>query len=205
LSREGARPDGLLVVGPNLTVDRTMALPALVPGEVLRARRVEVTPGGKGVNVVRAARALGAPATLVAFVPGRTGRAVAELLAGEGTRLEAVEAAGEVRSTAIVMEADGRVTVINEPGPELAPGGWEALEEAVERLLPAHAALVCSGSVPPGAPPDAYARLAARASASPTFGVTTLVPAATAAARTGPATSTTAGRPWAAARAARRA
>ena len=65
----------MLIAGPNLTIDRTLSLPELRPGEVLRFSRVVVTPGGKGLNVARAARALGHPAVLVGFVPGHTGRA----------------------------------------------------------------------------------------------------------------------------------
>ena len=61
----------MLVAGPNLTIDRTMAIDELRPGEVLRFDAVAVTPGGKGVNVARVARDLGAQAVLVGFVPGR--------------------------------------------------------------------------------------------------------------------------------------
>ena len=60
----------MLIAGPNLTIDRTSSIGELRPGEVLRVAGVTVTPGGKGLNVARAARSLGRPATLVAFVPG---------------------------------------------------------------------------------------------------------------------------------------
>ena len=62
----------MLIAGPNLTIDRTLAIEELRPGEVLRFHDVVVTPGGKGVNVARVARALHAPALLVGFTPGRT-------------------------------------------------------------------------------------------------------------------------------------
>ena len=69
-------------------------------------------------------------------------------------------APGEIRSTAIVIEADGRTTVLNEPGPTVdAEATWEALERRVAELAADAGVLVCSGSLPPGAPPDAYARL----------------------------------------------
>jgi 1-phosphofructokinase family hexose kinase len=130
---------------------------------VQRLERVVVTPGGKGLNVARAARALGAGALLVGFVPGATGRAGAAMIAREGVALRAVPCGGELRSTAIVMERGGRTTVLNEPGPELTPADWRAFGAAVADALPGHGVLVCSGSVPPGAPADAYARLAALA------------------------------------------
>ena len=74
----------MVIAGPNLTIDRTLSIDELRPGEVLRFERAVVTPGGKGVNVARVARDLGAAAVLVGFVPGRTGAAGAALLADEG-------------------------------------------------------------------------------------------------------------------------
>jgi 1-phosphofructokinase family hexose kinase len=153
----------MLIAGPNLTIDRTSTLPELVPGHVLRAADVAVSPGGKGVNVARAARALGVPAALVAFVPGYTGQAAAVLLVEEGIAVEAIPVEGEIRSTTVFLEPGGRVTVINEPGPPLAAGDWAALEAAVDAALPGHGVLVCSGSLPPASPDDGYARLARRA------------------------------------------
>jgi 1-phosphofructokinase family hexose kinase len=156
----------VLIAGPNLTIDRTSTIPTLRPGEVLRLSDVVVTPGGKGLNVARAARALGVPAMLVAFLPGRTGRATGELIAAEGIRLAGVTVEGEIRSTAIILEADGRATVLNEPGPPLADEDWMAYEAAVGAALDEHGVLVCSGSLPPEAPDDGYGRLVRRAHAN---------------------------------------
>jgi 1-phosphofructokinase family hexose kinase len=153
----------MLIAGPNLTIDRTSAIAELRPGEVLRTGTVAVTPGGKGLNVARAARALGAEAVLVAFVPGHTGRAAAGLIAAEGVALEGVPVDGEIRSTSVILEPGGRATVINEPGPPLAAGDWAALEAVVDAALPAHGILVCSGSLPPESPGDGYGRLTRRA------------------------------------------
>jgi 1-phosphofructokinase family hexose kinase len=153
----------LLIAGPNLTIDRTSTIPELRPGEVLRLADVVITPGGKGLNVARAARALGVPAALVAFLPGHTGRAAAALIAEEGVTLQGVPTQGELRSTAVILEPNGRATVLNEPGPTLDEERWVALEGVIDDALAAHEALVCSGSLPPGAPVDGYARLAARA------------------------------------------
>src|SRR3954453_4335182 len=116
----------VLVAGPNLTIDRTSTLPELRPGEVLRLADVIVTPGGKGLNVARAARALGVPAALVAFLPGYMGRAVASLIAEEGVTLQGVPTSGEWRSTSIILEPSGRATVLNEPGPLVSDERWVA-------------------------------------------------------------------------------
>jgi 1-phosphofructokinase family hexose kinase len=149
----------MLIAGPNLTIDRTAVLAQLRPGEVLRFDRVVVTPGGKGLNVARAARALGHPALLVSFLPGHVGRAAAALIAEEGIELSGVPCGGELRSTMIVQERGGRTTVLNEPGPRVDERRWADYENAVRGRLTSRSVLVCSGSVPPGAPPDAYGRL----------------------------------------------
>ncbi len=153
----------MLVAGPNLTIDRTLTIPELRPGEVLRFEEAVITPGGKGVNVARAAGCLGGAATLVGFTPGHTGAAVAAMLADEGVDLVGVPVAGEVRSAAIVLEPSGRVTVMNEPGPPLADGDWERLEAAIATHLDGHRVLVVSGSMPPATPPDGAARIVALA------------------------------------------
>lgn len=153
----------MLIAGPNLTIDRTSTLPELRPGEVLRLADVIVTPGGKGLNVARAARALGVPAALVAFLPGHMGRAAAALIAEEGVTLQGVPTSGELRSTSVILEPSGRATVLNEPGPRVSDERWVALEGVVDDALVDHHVLVCSGSLPPGAPADGYARLSSRA------------------------------------------
>jgi 1-phosphofructokinase family hexose kinase len=149
----------MLIAGPNLTIDRTLSIAELRPGEVLRFERVVVTPGGKGLNVARAARALGHPAVLVGFVPGHTGRAGAALIAEEGVELAGIECGGELRSTAVVLEHGGRTTVFNEPGPEVGEADWARYLEELRARRGDHGVLVCSGSVPPGSPRDVYARL----------------------------------------------
>lgn len=156
----------MLIAGPNLTIDRTSTIPELRPGEVLRLDQVVVTPGGKGLNVARAARALKVRAMLVGFLPGRTGRAAGELIAAEGVALAGVTVAGEIRSTSIILEPGGRATVLNEPGPPIDDEDWMAFEAAVGAALDEHGVLVCSGSLPPEAPDDGYGRLVRRAHAN---------------------------------------
>jgi 1-phosphofructokinase family hexose kinase len=108
---------------------------------------------------------MGASGVLVGFVPGRTGVAAAGLLADEGIALRGVAVRGEIRSTAVVLERSARVTVFNEPGPALASGDWERFEAEVAAALDGERVLACSGSLPPAAPVDGYARLVALAHA----------------------------------------
>lgn len=151
----------VLIATPNLTVDRTVRLAALVPGAVLRPGRAVVTAGGKGVNVGRVLAVLGTPAELLGFVPDDDAAVLTKLFDREPLTLHPVPVSGEARTATILIEHNGRVTVLNEPGPEISPESWGVYEDQVRATLfdGRHRTLVCSGSLPPGVPDDGYGRL----------------------------------------------
>ena len=153
----------MLIVNPNFTVDRTIPLGELVPGDVIRTGRAAVTLGGKGINVARVGRAFGDRAPVLGFLP-RESRSTLDLLAAaEGVELSGVEVDGALRGAAILIESEGRVTVLNEPGPEVGESDWAGLLELIEREAADHETVVCAGSLPPGSPTDGYARVVAAA------------------------------------------
>jgi tagatose 6-phosphate kinase len=148
----------IVTVTPNAALDVTYTVDSLVPDAVHRARDVRRRAGGKGVNVARVLHTLGADVRLIATAGGATGAEVAAELGAAGLAAELVPIAGETRRTTTVLSTvDGSVTLLNEPGPELSAAEWAVLAERVHRR--AADVLVCSGSLPPGAPPDGYARL----------------------------------------------
>jgi len=153
----------VLIATPNLTVDRTVRLPELRPGSVLRPERAVVTGGGKGVNVARAAAAFGCRSTLVGFVAAVDAPVLERLFAVEPLELAGVPVPGEARIATIYLEHSGRVTVLNEPGPQISADDWDRYEGriAAELATGRHQTLVCSGSLPPGVPDDGYGRLVA--------------------------------------------
>ena len=177
-SRDRAR--SLLVLGANLGIDRTLRLERLLPGYVQRPREARATAGGKAVNICRAARAHGIRPRLVANLPGRMGELVGDMLDAEGHDVRRVVTAGEARSQIIVIEDDQRITVLNEPGPELSPPDFAALLAAAAEELAGRRVAVASGSLPPGAPDDAYGRFVEIARAA---GAVSVVDAARAALR----------------------
>jgi 1-phosphofructokinase family hexose kinase len=149
----------MLVVGLNQTIDRTIRLPVLAAGHVLRAGDVAITPGGKAVNVCRAAMTLGAAARLVGPFPGRLGGVAVAMLEAEGLSVTTVPVRGELRGTTVVIEDDGRTTVINEPGPPLSIAEWNDVVDAVATATDDGAYVAISGSVPPGTVADAHRTL----------------------------------------------
>lgn len=152
----------IVTVTANPSLDRTIEVDALRRGDVLRARASRLDAGGKGVNVARALAANGHKATAVLPCGGAEGSQLTALLAESGLDLVAVPIDGTVRSNVTVVELDGTTTKLNEPGPSLTTAELLALAEAT--CLAAEQAdwVVVSGSLPPGAPADAYARLLAR-------------------------------------------
>jgi 1-phosphofructokinase family hexose kinase len=158
----------LLIAGPNLSLDRTIAVDELAIGRIHRTAERDSRGGGKGVNVARALKSLGDAARVVGFAAGATGNAIRTLLEREGLDVSAVAAEGESRSCLTVL-APGSITVFNEEGPGIDEGAWVRFEETVRKNFPDEGVFVCSGSWPPGAPPDAAARLVTAAKARGCF------------------------------------
>ncbi|HZC27033.1 MAG TPA: 1-phosphofructokinase family hexose kinase, partial [Actinopolymorphaceae bacterium] len=149
----------ILTVTPNPSVDRTVDLASLVPGEVNRASAHHVEPSGKGVNVARALRINGVRATAVIPVGGPEGAQLVALLDDEGVSHLDVPIAGAVRVNISVRTPDGQVTKFNEPGPVLSWAEAEALAETVLTRMGRADWVVGSGSLPGGMAAGFYAEL----------------------------------------------
>lgn len=143
----------VLIVNPNPIFDRTIAVPAVVPGAVIRALDVELTAGGKGINVARALRALGESAPLVLPVGSSDIEEYRRLLQGENADFEILAVSGRVRVATILRETDtNRVTVVNEPGHTMSEAEWQSLCDAVASRTSAGDHVLCMGSMPRGLP-----------------------------------------------------
>jgi 1-phosphofructokinase family hexose kinase len=152
----------IVFVAGSPSIDRMHEIEALRPGTIHRPHRVVAVAGGKALNAARAANHLGADVRAVALLGGHSGRWVADALAHERVPLDVVDGPGETRM-ALSVSADGALTEFYEPPPPIAREHWDALEHAVERAAADAQWVALSGSLPPGAPDDAYARLAAAA------------------------------------------
>jgi 1-phosphofructokinase family hexose kinase len=148
----------VLVVTPNTCIDVTSWLATLTPGTVSRSRRTVHSAGGKGVNVSRTLRALGARPRLLGLAPEGDHRLV-RLLEAEGCDFVPIPHRGDGRVALIFLEDDGRVSVVNGPGPDPADWDCETLQPAIRTQLEHYPGVVCSGSLPPGLPDDTYARV----------------------------------------------
>ena len=157
-------PAAILTVTLNLALDVTYAVDRVAWHGANRVASVAERAGGKGVNVARVLHALGHRPVVAGLAGGRTGDAAREELRSAGLGDALVRIAGETRRTvAIVDGATGDATGFWEPGPVVAPAEWAAFLRAYGEQLRDAAAVVLSGSLPGGVPPDAYRVLCALA------------------------------------------
>ncbi len=152
----------IVTLTANPSVDRTLEIPTLARGEVVRATAARVHPGGKGVNVAHALMANGIPARAVIPTGGREGDQLLDLLAGLGMDVVAVPIAEPIRENVAAVEPDGTVTKLNAPGPRLSAAESDALVEATVAAARGAEWVALCGALPPGAPEDLYASLVSK-------------------------------------------
>lgn len=146
---------------PNPCIDKSISVPVLLPDKKLHCTIDRVQPGGGGINVARVVKRLGLPVTALLPAGGPAGHLLRELLETEAVDLQVVPTQHITRENLIVTEtATQRQYRLGMPGEPLTEEEWRQCIDAIE-----HAAnlsyLVVSGSLPEGAPPDLFLRIAA--------------------------------------------
>ncbi|BCG04804.1 phosphofructokinase (plasmid) [Paraburkholderia sp. PGU19] len=155
----------MLTVTLNPAVDLSTAVERIVDTHKLRCEVAQRDPGGGGINVARVLHRLGSECVALFAAGGATGRILGGLLDSEQLRTHCIDIEGETRENFSVMETSSRRKYrFVLPGPTLAPAEWSECLRSVSAHLGSARFIVLSGSLPPGAPPDAYAQIA-RASA----------------------------------------
>jgi 1-phosphofructokinase family hexose kinase len=147
----------IVCLAANPSVDRSFEVERLVKGEIHRPQSFVQVAGGKGLNVARAAAALGADVCAVAILRGHSGRWLRDALSAEGVDGEFVWTHGENRSSLSVADRESAgLTEFYEHG-EVAPAAaWVELTHAAIGRVTGGGWLTISGSMPRGAPDDGY-------------------------------------------------
>ena len=153
---------GVVCLNPALDVTHHVA--AVDWSGVNRPDEVHARPGGKGLNVARTLHALGAEVLVMGVAGGTTGQAVTAALAALAVPSAFTWVRGETRRTFTVVDGrTGDVALFSEPGPRIAADGYADFRSRYASVLGGCAALVLSGSLPPGLPAGCYAELIAMA------------------------------------------
>lgn len=150
----------ILTLTLNPTVDIAADAPAVQPVRKIRTTNESFDPGGGGVNVSRVLRELGGETLAVVAAGGVSGHLLLELLAEGGVPHQAIPIRGRTRMSHTVHDLSTRQEYRFVPeGPALAEAEWQAALAVLETATADW--VVASGSLPPGVPPDVYARAAA--------------------------------------------
>ena len=145
----------------NPAIDTHTDIDRVVADRKLRCSRAVHQPGGGGVNVSRALDRLGESSLALYLYGGATGRMYRHLLDRACLNHRGVETRSWTRENVMVRETDReRQYRFVMPGPNVREAEWETFCETVGALDPFPDLLVASGSLPPGVPDDALARLA---------------------------------------------
>lgn len=145
----------------NPAIDKSTTVDRIYPEQKLRCETPRFDAGGGGINVSKAIRRLGGQSIAVFPVGGPSGQVLRELVEREGIVCKTVETKNWTRENFIVVEnsTNGQYR-FGMPGPEVSEAEGEQCLEIIRKLTPKPDYIVASGSLPPGLPPDYYARIA---------------------------------------------
>lgn len=126
----------------------------------VRTTTTDFAPGGGGINVARVLARLGAETEAVYLAGGITGPVLRGLLDRTGLAHRAIPIAGDTRISFAVFERQtGREYRFVPQGPAVSAAECQSCLDLIDTLQCSW--LVLSGSLPPGAPDDVYARIIA--------------------------------------------
>jgi 1-phosphofructokinase family hexose kinase len=144
----------VLIFNPNPVFDRTITVREMIPGAVMRTLDVELTAGGKGINVARALRSFGDRAPVLIPVGAEDRDQYAGLLTREGADARIIEVDGPVRIASIYLEqVSTQVTVVNDEGHPMSNADWNRVHNGLLANVRAGDIVLVMGSFPPGLNP----------------------------------------------------
>ncbi len=153
----------IITITLNAALDRTLLIEhPLAVGKLNRAVASHVEPGGKGINVSRAVKALGGNSVALGFSAGPNGRMMKDMLTSADIHHDFVDVAGQTRVNMQVVDTQGGHTEVNEPGNRIGDADFLRLMDRVDTYLDERNIFVLAGSVPPGFSVANYGKLCKR-------------------------------------------
>ncbi len=150
----------------NPMLDKTVSVPGIRHGAIVRASGIDMVVGGKGVNVSRQLARLGASTVATGFLGGEIGTLLERLLDEEGLHHRFVRVDGMTREGVTYLDETGQMTSVFEPPHAVTPGDVERLVTVCADLAQNSAWVVCCGSSPSDAADLVYRDLISNARAS---------------------------------------
>jgi 6-phosphofructokinase 2 len=150
----------------NPAIDIFVNVARVEPTRKLRCSPPKRDPGGGGINVARVAHRLGGDVTAIYPIGGQIGKLLQRLLEREDVASLVTPSHVETRENFTAYEeSTGKQYRFVLPGSPLHRAEWEAVLDRLALLAERPKFVVASGSVPPGAPDNFFARVARHAKA----------------------------------------
>lgn len=150
----------ILTVTLNPAIDISYPLEAFHLNTVNRVAQVGKTAGGKGLNVSRVLKELGAEVLATGFADDILGAEIVENLKGEGIDSRFTKISGKTRNCIAILH-EGQQTEILEKGPQILRQEAEEFIENFKAMLSEVEAIAISGSLPDGLQETFYSELIA--------------------------------------------
>ena len=156
----------------NPSLDYSMEMGQIETGALNRAKSVQITAGGKGINVSKVLANLNVENLILGFVAGFTGDEIERSLSRSGCSSEFIRVARGISRINVKIHAK-ETTELNAPGPEISLKDMEKLYTQLDRLNKGDY-LVLAGNIPESLPDYSYRQIIDRMNAK---GVNTIVDA----------------------------
>ncbi len=140
----------IITVTMNPAIDKTVEVEQLERGSLNRLNNVITDVGGKGINVSKTIRELGGETIAAGFIGGSGGSLIKKVLQEHGIKSDFVEIKNEIRTNMKVLEANGFVTELNEPGPLVSEEELEQLTQKLTGYASEDVLFILAGSIPNG-------------------------------------------------------
>lgn len=149
----------ILTVTMNPSIDMAYDLDHLQIDQVNRAKAVNKTAGGKGLNVTRVIHQMGYDVTATGLLGGKFGEYILEKLTAEQITADFTKISGETRNSIALLHDGGKQTEVLEKGPKITAIERATFLKDFDLLLDKSDLVTISGSLPQGLSPDFYTEL----------------------------------------------
>ncbi|MGR9088017.1 MAG: 1-phosphofructokinase family hexose kinase [Gammaproteobacteria bacterium] len=152
----------IITVTANSAVDLVIEVDRLEARDNIQAKSCAEFACGKGINVAKAVESLNHSVTCLGFAGQQSMPLYDELNSGR-MKVDLLAVAGKTRTNITLFESHSRSeTHIRTRGYTISPGDGRSLARKLDSCMTAGDIVVFSGSLPPGAPDDAYRSLIQR-------------------------------------------
>ncbi|HET9056336.1 MAG: 1-phosphofructokinase family hexose kinase [Sediminibacterium magnilacihabitans] len=151
----------IVTITINPAVDKSTTLDKLIPEKKLRCSDLLVEAGGGGINVSKAIEKLGGESLAMFPSGGANGKLLEGILFENKIPFKSIPVENETREsfTATELSTNAQYRFVM-PGGNLSSAEIDSCLSTITALNPLPSIIIASGSLPPGAPDDIFARLA---------------------------------------------